>query len=261
MSPNPGLNTEFYEMLETQLPLLAARSPALTRFDFRLPSHPLAGIPVGAIVDIIASIPGVTHVTVYGVYSYIISDEAFSRRSSQVKRPLEMRTLEVRTYQGVQLLTSALLAQHTLPNLNALTLRAGLDPIVEFVQRVGDQLDSLTLSFLEAPRAVPTIGRFIRYTTKLQNLQVFLLEPSPILNILSVLPAYNWDTISFVLINEDPRTVIHWRGIDHALTDVRFSTLRRFLLNRIKGVADTTPVLIPETRVFMPLASKRGLFG
>jgi hypothetical protein len=64
-----------------------------------------------------------------------------------------MHTLEIRTYQGVQLLTSSLLSQHVLPNLRSLTLRAGLDPIEEFIQRVGAQIESLTLSFLEAPRA------------------------------------------------------------------------------------------------------------
>ncbi|KAF8152853.1 hypothetical protein K438DRAFT_1863947, partial [Mycena galopus ATCC 62051] len=260
MSPNPENNIQFYRSLQTHLPLLASSSASFSRFDFRLPRNPISGIPVGAIVDIIGSIPSVESVTVHGVYSYIIPDAEFAQRESlPYLRPLHMHTLEIRSYQGVQLLTSAILSQHILPNLRSLTLRAGLDPIEEFIQRVGAQLESLTLSFLEAPHSVPTIGRFIRYTTQLRELQVFLLEPSPILNILSVLPAYDWDTISFVLINEDPRTVIHWGSIDKALADERFRTLRRFLLNRITGVADATPILIPETKMSMPLASTRGI--
>ncbi|KAF7340388.1 hypothetical protein MVEN_01958300 [Mycena venus] len=253
---------QFIRALQIHLPVLASNSASFSRFDCRLPRHPLAGIPVGFIVDIIGCIPSVEYVTVHGVYSYIIPDPDFARRASSPHlHPLQMHTLEIRTYQGVQLLTSSLLSQHTLPNLRSLTLRTGLDPIEEFIQRIGGQIESLTLSFLEAPRQVPPIGRFIRYTTKIRDLQVFLLEPSPILNILSVLPAYNWHTISFVLINEDPRMVIRWGGIDHALTDNRFSTLRRFLLNRIEGVADTTPVMIAETKVSMPMANARGLLG
>ncbi|KAJ7864229.1 hypothetical protein B0H14DRAFT_3862595 [Mycena olivaceomarginata] len=260
MSRNLEDNTQFYRTLQTHLPLLASNATSLSRFDFRLPSHPLVGIPAGAIIDIIGCIPSVECVTVHGSYSYIIPDPEFARRGAAPHlRPLQMHTLEIRTYQGVQLLTSSLLSQHVLPNLRSLTLRAGLDPIEEFIQRVGAQVESLTLSFLEAPRAVPTIGRFVTYTTKLRDLQVFLLEPSPILNILSVLPLYNWDTISFVLINEDRRTVIHWGGIDHALTDARFCSLRRFILKRIVDVDDPTPECIPETKVFMPLANKRGI--
>ncbi|KAJ7649412.1 hypothetical protein DFH06DRAFT_553533 [Mycena polygramma] len=263
MSHDTTNNAQFFRALQKHLPLLASNPASFSRFNFRLPSHPLEGIPVGTIVDILGCIPSVEYVAVDGVYSYIIPDPEFTRREAPVS-PLYMRTLEVRTYQGVQLLTSALLSHHTLPNLRSLTLRAGLDPIEDFIARVGAQLESLSLSFLEAPRAVPTIGRFVRYTTHLRSLQVFLLEPAPILNILAVLPPYNWDTLIFVLIKEDynyARTVIHWGGIDSALADARFATLRHFLLKRIAGVADRTPVVMPETRMYMPLANKRGILG
>ncbi|KAJ7250168.1 hypothetical protein B0H12DRAFT_1219766 [Mycena haematopus] len=262
MALNPDDNAGFYRSLQAHLPLLASNSASLSRLDFKLPHKPSSGIPVGAIVDIIGCIPSVEFVTVYGVYSYIIPDAEFSQRESLPElHPLQMHTLEIRSYQGVQLLTSSLLSQHILPNLRSLTLRAGLDPIEDFIQRVGSQLESLTLSFLEAPHSVPTIGRFVRYTTRLRKLQVFLLDPSPILNILSVLPPYDWDTISFVLINKDPRTVIHWDDIDRALTDARFHTLRRFRLNRITSIADPTPVFIADTKLSMPLANKRGILG
>ncbi|KAJ6459648.1 hypothetical protein C8R45DRAFT_1030620 [Mycena sanguinolenta] len=262
MALNRADNEQFYTVLQAHLPLLASTSPSLSRFDFRLPHKPTSGLPVGSIVDIIGCVPSVEFVTVHGVYSYIIPDSQLARReSSPHLRPLQMHTLEIRSYQGVQLLTTSLLSRHVLPNLRSLTLRAGLDPIEDFIQRVGGQLESLTLSFLEAPHSVPTIGRFLRYTTKLRELQVFLLEASPILNILSVLPAYDWDKISFVLINKNPRTVIHWGGIDRALTDVRFHSLRRFLLHRITNIADPTPVMITETKESMPLANKRGILG
>jgi hypothetical protein len=154
MSANPEDNTHFYQALQTHLPLLASNSASFSCFEFRLPRYPLTGIPVGMIIDIIGCIPSAEYVTVSGVYSYIIPDPEFVRRESPPHlHPLHMHTLEIRTYQGVQLLTSSLLSHHTLPHLRSLTLRAGLDPIEEFIQRIGGQLESLSLSFLEAPRA------------------------------------------------------------------------------------------------------------
>jgi hypothetical protein len=83
-------------------------------------------------------------------------------------------------------------------------------------------------------------------------------------DILSVLPSQEWDTITFVLNDHD--CDICWGSIDLALSDARFSTLRRFIINRSAFDAATkthsfTSRITTETKLLMPLANARGILA
>jgi hypothetical protein len=76
-----------------------------------------------------------------------------------------------------------------------------------------------------------------------------------------VLPPYQWDTITFVSTKEYGFDKNAWSRIDAALADSRFHNLRRFHFSLSTNTGDTSSMITPATKVFMPLASARGILG
>ena len=113
---------------------------------------------------------------------------------------------------------------------------------------------------------VKTVDRLVRSTPKLSNLELSISRTSPVLGILSVLPAYAWGTITLVLHDASPNDIHPWGAIDLALTGPRFRTLKQFsfskaVRNRSTDTYDTSPMITPEARLPMPLADARGILA
>jgi hypothetical protein len=110
------------------------------------------------------------------------------------------------------------------------------------------------------------VHQFVRHTPKLRNFEPSILPVSPVVDILSALPPYEWDTITFVLNARYNNNHMPWGAIDLALAGARFRILRRFAFNRARFNRATSAHgfssrITPDTNLLMQLVNSRGILA
>ncbi|KAJ7921315.1 hypothetical protein B0H13DRAFT_1866698 [Mycena leptocephala] len=253
----------FYQSL--QIPFWANNAPSLSHFNFKCVDGHIMGVEPGKIFDMIKYIPSMEYLGISGV-SILMWDD-----TSAVGHllPPHWQALDIDVYLSDRFLSSLLLLP-TVPSLKSLRLNLSthledIPRIEKYFQYAGGEIESLSLSIvlgiMEHNEEPKVVNSFLRHTPKVRNLELWI---SPVVDVLSVLPSQEWDTITFVLYDHD--CGICWGSIDLALSDARFSTLRRFIINRSAFDASTrthsfTSRITTETKLLMPLANARGILA
>ncbi|KAF7340456.1 hypothetical protein MVEN_01965800 [Mycena venus] len=204
-----GIKT-FYRSLQIHLPFWASNSPSLTHFDFRGIDMHTPGIENEMILDIIQCVPTLEFLAISGMSMSMRPDSTPIDHSLPPLR----NTLHLHG-RGVGQFLRSLLLLPTPPTLTSLQLDMvcqSIEDVEHFLKHGGGELVSLSLTDLSSINAVPTVEQFIRHTLKLRNIELFMSNTSVILDILLVLPLYEWETITFVLYNYP--TGIAWKDID-----------------------------------------------
>ncbi|KAJ6605175.1 hypothetical protein DFH09DRAFT_1299918 [Mycena vulgaris] len=91
------------------------------------------------------------------------------------------------------------------------------------------------------------------YMPELRPLSFSCRFPSSILETLTHLPEWQWDSIEAYLLILHADSEVQWRAIDNVLAEPRFSSLRRFSITW-----SGRPVIRPA---LMPLACARGILN
>ncbi|KAJ6605266.1 hypothetical protein DFH09DRAFT_1300002 [Mycena vulgaris] len=96
--------------------------------------------------------------------------------------------------------------------------------------------------------------RIFPYTMKLRHLTFVCSSPSTLLDTLALLPASKcWNSIH-VTVHDTEDGDARWVSLDSTLAQPPFRTLQRFFLT-----SSTGNMIIPETKLLMPLANTRGI--
>ncbi|KAJ7741205.1 hypothetical protein DFH07DRAFT_59556 [Mycena maculata] len=162
-----------------------------------------------------------------------------------------------------------MLSLPTVPILKSLSFQGqvvGDAPSLEtYFQRAGGELESLIL-LIEGPwqGTLVFFRNNLRYLTALRDFSFLCPEPSNIIEMLLLLPAFDWNSITVFLQTELENDETFWGQVDTALSrDPKFRNLRRFVLGRI---GNTNPLsismvteLILTAKVLLPMAHERGI--
>ncbi|KAJ7939200.1 hypothetical protein B0H13DRAFT_2300952 [Mycena leptocephala] len=263
--PVDGAIDQFYPSLKVHIPFWAANSPLFSRLDLTYKGQYIE-LDVVTILDITSFIPSLEYLAISGCY-ILCHDSALPTAHSLSPR---WHTLEMNVLGADVLLRSLLLP--TPPALRSLKFgpnsMVDMGMLQQFCSRAGGELDFLGIGFRNGfKEEVETVDRLVRSAPKLRNLQVSILRVTPVLRILSVLPAYAWNTITLVLWDLGSPDIPPWAAIDLALANPRLRALKLFSFHKValnrsaSDTYDTVSMITPETRCLMPLADARGILA
>ncbi|KAJ6605331.1 hypothetical protein DFH09DRAFT_1300064 [Mycena vulgaris] len=224
----------------------------------------LVALNLPDIVDIVSRIPPLERLGVHGSAAVFL--EAGVDAFTPSALPPRLHTLDIDVFRGsLPFIRWLDISRPAISTLKSVTLHAADNlwksgTVESFLRRAGGKLESLSLWCPCRPKddALLRLVGVLACTTKLRDLELFVKKAVLVPNILSVLPLYEWDTISIVLGIPEYRDSITWAAIDEALADPRFRTLRRFRYS-IKTATDVLSLIEPETRLLLPLANARGI--
>ncbi|KAJ6568989.1 hypothetical protein B0H19DRAFT_689802 [Mycena capillaripes] len=254
---------EFFQSLQINLPSWASNAPSFSRFDFECVDSHLMGLEPGRIFDIIRFIPALKFLRLSGVSVFMLED----LRPRAHSLPLQWQTLHLDSLHSPGTFLLSLLRLPTIPALKSLKFRLNLlDKIGDlevFFQHAGHEIELFSLDIpvneLRLGDEPDMVGRLVRHTPKLKNLELGIPNPSVIPEILSLLPPYAWDAIIFVFYHRSRK--IAWGDVDIALAGHQFRTLRQFDLQWFTKSGETVSMITPAARSVMPLAYARGILA
>ncbi|KAJ6501203.1 hypothetical protein C8R47DRAFT_259607 [Mycena vitilis] len=130
---------------------------------------------------------------------------------------------------------------------------AGVPALTPFVQRVGSELQSLTLLMFENEGdAVDFLLPILQHTPKLRDLSFICWGPGDVLEIIPHLPVSSLSDLTVFVYEHHDQDVL-WHKIDVAIA--AFPRLKRFWIS-----SNTRPVLtLPQKRRLFTLADARGI--
>ncbi|KAJ6454334.1 hypothetical protein C8R45DRAFT_944595 [Mycena sanguinolenta] len=224
-------------------------------------NSPVANFPMGVVLDLLACIPGVDNLAIWGAARLLPQTP---RNLLTQPAPPHLTHVVLDVHEPGFAFISWMCSCPGVPPLKSLQFSAMLDNakdeevLEEYFKSFGYELESISIYLfgLTWEGQVAFHKRILRYTPRLKNIAFRCQYLFNILEMIAIMPeSLEWDAID-VGVNDFASSDEKWIDLDRALAAPKFIKLRRFSVNNERTCV---PPFTDEVRKLMPLATAHGI--
>ncbi|KAJ7123291.1 hypothetical protein C8R43DRAFT_1136001 [Mycena crocata] len=256
-SLTPVEDPPFQTWLQTHIPRFHL---SLTRFELVLGSD----LPLSLIVEIILSLPHLTHLKICGslFYGFVKSRTVESTHPF----PPHLRSVKISISRGSSLFFNWLLSRPQLPVFTTLKLGRLINPdsvapIEEYTKRVGRKIQSLSFDYsADGTDICHFEDRILALTSQLVHLSLVTSRPKRLASRLACLSSHQLTTMIIEMCPMRPGwecSALDYAAIDAVLGSPNYVLLRQLTFRNRQYFG--TPFTTAEVKVLMPHAAARGI--
>ncbi|KAJ7645747.1 hypothetical protein B0H17DRAFT_1339001 [Mycena rosella] len=255
----PVEDLSFQCWLQTHIPQFGAACLSLARFELVLGSD----MPLRILVDVISSLPSLTHLRICGEESYgLLASDAVPATDTL---PPNLHTLDMSLRRGTNLFFEWLLSCDKTLVLTSLTLGgrangAPIWPIEAYLKRVGTEIEALTISYwadgLKATYAFE--DHVLTFTNKLVHLSLARQYPHFLGTRLAHPASSHLARISIEVRPVPDHILAELSSLNTILGTSQYRALRHISFT---DEVSKEPFNIAQLRAVMPQANQRGILN